>query len=126
MNLRLQFSFNSTIFNAFINILNINSWKSFITYQKHRIHIFTITDPPKLLPKQSIDENRKIIKTGSSTALQCPVEKSQIDDIYFEWFKDGKPVDENFDDRIRMTSNGVLKIKHSVPEDTANYVCKGL
>lgn len=83
-----------------------------------------MTGPPKLRFNSSMNET-KIIKTGNTVSLECPVQKSRDDEIYFEWFKNGSPV-EGFEQRLRITDSGHLKIKNSNSEDTGLFICKGL
>ena len=72
------------------------------------------------------DQNKKLIhKTGSSITIHCPVEKSKKGEIYFEWYKNGNPI-ESIEERMRITDSGSLKIKNSASEDSGRFLCKGL
>lgn len=98
---------------------------TFEYFKNISIHKHFYSGPPRLLSKDSLGDNRKVTRAGSAVNLQCPVEGNQVDDMYFEWFKDGKPV-EMYDNRIRMTKRGRLKIKPATTEDTGKYYCKGI
>ncbi|GFQ79738.1 fibroblast growth factor receptor-like 1 [Trichonephila clavata] len=57
--------------------------------------------------------------------LPCPIE-ADPDTLFFEWYRDREPLDAFADERYRIQSNGILKIKSVVPEDTGLYVCRAV
>ncbi|XP_015909488.1 fibroblast growth factor receptor-like 1 isoform X2 [Parasteatoda tepidariorum] len=57
--------------------------------------------------------------------LPCPV-VADPDTLFFEWYRDREPLDAFADERYRVLSNGVLKIKSVVPDDTGLYVCRAI
>ncbi|RWS29816.1 fibroblast growth factor receptor-like 1, partial [Leptotrombidium deliense] len=86
-------------------------------------HNVPYLDPPRLLPLAENRETRKVVPSGSVVHLSCPVEKTENDELFIDWMKDGESL-TTFDPRIRKTSGGTLKIKEVVPEDTGLYLCK--
>lgn len=68
---------------------------------------------------------KRVVQLGDQVELACPVDG---DDVYFEWIKDGVPIDSDSGDRgehrrRRVTSHGSLKIRHVQPEDEGDFIC---
>ncbi|KAF8784756.1 fibroblast growth factor receptor-like 1 isoform X1 [Argiope bruennichi] len=79
--------------------------------------------PPRLLP-EAYDLER-VVPEGTMVQLPCPIE-ADPDTLFFEWYRDREPLDAFADERYRIQSNGILKIKSVVPEDTGLYVCRAV
>lgn len=77
--------------------------------------------PPRLLP-EAFDLER-VVPEGTAVQLPCPVE-GDPDTLFFEWHRDREPLDTFGEERYRVQTNGVLRIKSVTPQDTGLYVCR--
>ncbi|GIY91796.1 fibroblast growth factor receptor-like 1 [Caerostris extrusa] len=85
--------------------------------------VLKLQGPPRLLP-EAYDLER-VVPEGTMVQLPCPIE-ADPDTLFFEWYRDREPLDAFADERYRVQSNGILKIKSVVPEDTGLYVCRAV
>ncbi|XP_035222648.1 fibroblast growth factor receptor-like 1 isoform X2 [Stegodyphus dumicola] len=79
--------------------------------------------PPRLVPEAY--EMERVVPEGAKVQLPCPVQ-ADPDTLFFEWYHGKEPLNIFHEDRFRVQSNGVLKIKAAVPEDSGLYICRAV
>lgn len=79
--------------------------------------------PPQLL--STIGNPQKIVTPGSPVTLPCPVHGDR-DTLIFEWYKDRESLESIVDTRMRISSNGSLRIKKVNAEDTGLFTCRAV
>ncbi|GFU10989.1 fibroblast growth factor receptor-like 1 [Nephila pilipes] len=79
--------------------------------------------PPRLVPEAYVME--RIVPEGAKVQLPCPVQ-ADPDTLFFEWYRGNEPLNIFHEDRFRVQSNGVLKIKSTVPQDSGVYICRAV
>ncbi|KAG8193327.1 hypothetical protein JTE90_022957 [Oedothorax gibbosus] len=80
--------------------------------------------PPHLIPENYVLE--RVVLEGSRVVLPCPVQAADPDSLFFEWYRGNEPLNIFYEDRFRVQSNGVLKIKSAIPQDSGVYVCRAV
>ncbi|GFX89379.1 fibroblast growth factor receptor-like 1 [Trichonephila clavipes] len=84
---------------------------------------FNSSSPPRLVPEAYVME--RIVPEGAKVQLPCPVQ-ADPDTLFFEWYRGNEPLNIFHEDRFRVQSNGVLKIKSTVPQDSGVYICRAV
>ncbi|GBM06775.1 hypothetical protein AVEN_63012-1 [Araneus ventricosus] len=79
--------------------------------------------PPRLIPEAYVME--RVVPEGAKVQLPCPVQ-ADPDTLFFEWYRGNEPLNIFHEDRFRVQSNGVLKIKSTVPQDSGVYICRAV
>ncbi|GFY48712.1 fibroblast growth factor receptor-like 1 [Trichonephila inaurata madagascariensis] len=87
------------------------------------IQVMTCVGPPRLVPEAYVME--RIVPEGAKVQLPCPVQ-ADPDTLFFEWYRGNEPLNIFHEDRFRVQSNGVLKIKSTVPQDSGVYICRAV
>ncbi|XP_035222882.1 fibroblast growth factor receptor-like 1 [Stegodyphus dumicola] len=78
--------------------------------------------PPQLNTNHAVQQH--IVRPGMSTTLECPVRNSR--DLIFEWYKDKESINTYPGQKMRILTNGALRIKETIFDDTGVYKCRAV
>ncbi|GBL88535.1 Fibroblast growth factor receptor-like 1 [Araneus ventricosus] len=78
--------------------------------------------PPQLTTKNA--SRQQIVRPGTNILVECPVRNTR--DMIFEWYKDKETIMTYGNHRLRVLSNGSLRIKETIYDDTGVYRCRAV